>query len=64
MLDNLLTEKNCLEATVVWFDRRILRIPSTEHVSNEKISRKIEIKMPDIIRIRMRQLTVVRGKMY
>lgn len=60
MLGNFLTNLRRLEATDIWFYRRMLRIPWMEHVRNKEVSRKKGKKRLLALRIKKKQLKFLR----
>src|ERR1041385_1911783 len=56
MLDDVSNNDKWLEATELWFYRRMLRIAWTEHASNVNVLRKAKAKRELVINIRKRQL--------
>lgn len=48
--------KKRTEAIEMWFYRRMLRMPWTEHMSNKELLKTIETKWTPILNIRKRQL--------
>ena len=45
-----------IEATEIWFYRRMIRISYSQHISNEEVLRKVEARRNVIRNIRKRQL--------
>ena len=50
------TLRRRLEATEMWFLRRMLRIPWTDHITNEEVLRRAKCQRKLILNIRRRQL--------